>query len=160
MASPTALTARRINILPARLQNRSEVRAPRGSFGLKASETYNAHKIAERLRDHKLMTAFGAVAIGRRRDHHENGGAGPAVGTIMRQIMITSCWATTTPICLRKTVILQRRRTAVALTDNPNKKTFWDKNSYRSHDATPSAGVAGLQRALVIWSASGAGLSA
>ena len=27
-------------------------------FGLKANETYNAHKIAERLRDHKLMTAF------------------------------------------------------------------------------------------------------
>ncbi|PPS58166.1 hypothetical protein CRX72_11260, partial [Pantoea sp. BRM17] len=27
-------------------------------FGLKENETYNAHKIAERLRDHKLMTAF------------------------------------------------------------------------------------------------------
>ena len=27
-------------------------------FGLKANETYNAYKIAERLRDHKLMTAF------------------------------------------------------------------------------------------------------
>jgi penicillin-binding protein 2 len=27
-------------------------------FGLKANETYNAHRIAERLRDHKLMTAF------------------------------------------------------------------------------------------------------
>ncbi len=58
-------------------------------FGLKANETYNAHKIAERLRDHKLMTAFApynnpqvAVAI-----ILENGGAGPAVGTIMRQIL-------------------------------------------------------------------------
>lgn len=27
-------------------------------FGLKANETYNAHKLTERLRDHKLMTAF------------------------------------------------------------------------------------------------------
>ncbi|MEJ1857846.1 penicillin-binding transpeptidase domain-containing protein, partial [Escherichia coli] len=27
-------------------------------FGLKANETYNAHRISERLRDHKLMTAF------------------------------------------------------------------------------------------------------
>lgn len=58
-------------------------------FGLKANETYNAHRIAERLRDHKLMTAFApynnpevAVAI-----ILENGGAGPAVGTIMRQIL-------------------------------------------------------------------------
>lgn len=58
-------------------------------FGLKANETYNAHKISERLRDHKLMTAYApynnpqvAVAI-----ILENGGAGPAVGTIMRQIL-------------------------------------------------------------------------
>lgn len=58
-------------------------------FGLKANETYNAHKITERLRDHKLMTAFApydqprvAVTI-----ILENGGAGPAVGTIMRQIL-------------------------------------------------------------------------
>lgn len=57
-------------------------------FGLKANETYNAHKIPERLRDHKLMMAFApydnpriAVTI-----ILENGGAGPAVGTIMRQI--------------------------------------------------------------------------
>ncbi|MNC27131.1 penicillin-binding protein 2 [compost metagenome] len=58
-------------------------------FGLKANETYNAHKIAERLRDHKLMTAFAPY------DNPkvsvtmilENGGAGPAVGTIMRQIL-------------------------------------------------------------------------
>lgn len=58
-------------------------------FGLKENETYNAHKIAERLRDHKLMTAFApydnprvalAVVL-------ENGGAGPAVGTIVRQIL-------------------------------------------------------------------------
>ena len=58
-------------------------------YGLKENETYNAHKIAERLRDHKLMTAFApydkprvAVSI-----ILENGGAGPAVGTIMRQIL-------------------------------------------------------------------------
>ncbi|WP_075180664.1 peptidoglycan DD-transpeptidase MrdA [Pantoea sp. 1.19] len=58
-------------------------------YGLKENETYNAHKIAERLRDHKLMTAFApydnprvAVAI-----ILENGGAGPAVGTVMRQIL-------------------------------------------------------------------------
>ncbi|WP_114191742.1 peptidoglycan DD-transpeptidase MrdA [Edaphovirga cremea] len=58
-------------------------------FGLKENETYNAHKIAERLRDHKLMTAFApydkptvAVVV-----ILENGGAGPAVGTITRQIL-------------------------------------------------------------------------
>ncbi|WP_226569109.1 peptidoglycan DD-transpeptidase MrdA [Mangrovibacter yixingensis] len=58
-------------------------------FGLKANETYNAHKISERLRDHKLMTAFApydnprvAVSI-----ILENGGAGPAVGTVVRQIL-------------------------------------------------------------------------
>ncbi|MEW5288103.1 peptidoglycan DD-transpeptidase MrdA [Erwinia papayae] len=58
-------------------------------FGLKANETYNAHKVAELLRDHKLMTAFApfdnprvAVSI-----ILENGGAGPAVGTITRQIL-------------------------------------------------------------------------
>lgn len=58
-------------------------------YGLKGNETYNAHKIAERLRDHKLMTAFapydkptvGVVVI------LENGGIGPAVGTITRQIL-------------------------------------------------------------------------
>ncbi|AXF75216.1 peptidoglycan DD-transpeptidase MrdA [Erwinia tracheiphila] len=58
-------------------------------FGLKANETYNAHKVAEHLRDHKLMTAYApfdnphvAVSI-----ILENGGAGPAVGTITRQIL-------------------------------------------------------------------------
>lgn len=58
-------------------------------FGLKANETYNAHKIAERLRDHKLMTAFApyddpqvSVTI-----ILENGGAGPTVGATMRQIL-------------------------------------------------------------------------
>lgn len=58
-------------------------------YGLKANETYNAYKIAEHLRDHKLMTAFApydnptvAVAV-----ILENGGAGPAVGTITRQIL-------------------------------------------------------------------------
>ncbi len=58
-------------------------------FGLKANETYNAHKISERLRDHKLMVAYApynnpqvsmAIIL-------ENGGAGPAVGTITRQIL-------------------------------------------------------------------------
>ncbi|MDX6913914.1 peptidoglycan DD-transpeptidase MrdA [Pectobacterium carotovorum] len=58
-------------------------------FGLKENETYNAHKIAEHLRDHKLMVAFApyknpkvAVSI-----ILENGGAGPTVGTITRQIL-------------------------------------------------------------------------
>ena len=58
-------------------------------FGLKENETYNAHKIAEHLRDHKLMTAFAPydkprVAVTM---ILENGGAGAAVGTIMRQIL-------------------------------------------------------------------------
>lgn len=82
-------------------------------FGLKANETYNAHRIAERLRDHKLMTAFApydnpqvAVAM-----ILENGGAGPAVGTIMRQILDTLCLATTTPNCRRKTPPRPRQRT-------------------------------------------------
>ncbi len=58
-------------------------------FGLKENETYNANKIAERLRDHKLMTAFAPydkprVAVTM---ILENGGAGPTVGTVMRQIL-------------------------------------------------------------------------
>ncbi len=58
-------------------------------FGLKENEVYNAHKIPERLRDHKLMIAFAPyqnprVAITM---ILENGGDGPAVGTIMRQIL-------------------------------------------------------------------------
>lgn len=36
-------------------------------FGLKANETYNAHRIAERLRDHKLMTAFAFMTTRRSR---------------------------------------------------------------------------------------------
>ncbi|MBN3262546.1 peptidoglycan DD-transpeptidase MrdA [Pectobacterium brasiliense] len=58
-------------------------------FGLKENETYNAHKIAEHLRDHKLMVAFApykdpkvAMSI-----ILENGGVGPTVGTITRQIL-------------------------------------------------------------------------
>jgi len=58
-------------------------------FGLKANETYNASKIAERLRDHKMMVGYApydkpqyTVTI-----ILENGGAGPAVGTMMRQIL-------------------------------------------------------------------------
>nr|WP_113864677.1 peptidoglycan DD-transpeptidase MrdA [Brenneria salicis]NMN92247.1 peptidoglycan glycosyltransferase /cell elongation-specific peptidoglycan D,D-transpeptidase [Brenneria salicis ATCC 15712 = DSM 30166]RBP67583.1 peptidoglycan glycosyltransferase /cell elongation-specific peptidoglycan D,D-transpeptidase [Brenneria salicis ATCC 15712 = DSM 30166]RLM32430.1 penicillin-binding protein 2 [Brenneria salicis ATCC 15712 = DSM 30166] len=58
-------------------------------FGLKENETYNAQKISEHLRDHKLMVAFApysdpkvAVSI-----ILENGGAGPTVGTITRQIL-------------------------------------------------------------------------
>ncbi|UDG79956.1 peptidoglycan DD-transpeptidase MrdA [Candidatus Steffania adelgidicola] len=59
-------------------------------YGLKSSRaTYNIHKIAERLRDHKLMSAFapydkptvGVVVI------LENGGGGQAIGTITRQIL-------------------------------------------------------------------------
>lgn len=58
-------------------------------FGLKANETYNASKITERLRDHKMMVGYApyekpqyTVTI-----ILENGGAGPAVGTLMRQIL-------------------------------------------------------------------------
>ncbi|XOD69944.1 MAG: peptidoglycan DD-transpeptidase MrdA [Sodalis sp. (in: enterobacteria)] len=58
-------------------------------YSLKANETYNAKKITERLRDHKLMTAFApydkptvcVVVI------LENGGSGPTVGTITRRIL-------------------------------------------------------------------------
>lgn len=39
------------------------------------------------------------------------------------------------------------------MTDNPNKKTFWDK-VHLDHNAADFTGIAGLQR-LVIWSASG-----
>ncbi|AJI95216.1 peptidoglycan DD-transpeptidase MrdA [Yersinia ruckeri] len=63
--------------------------AKSGTAQVYSYETYNAHKVAEHLRDHKLMTAFApyenptvAVAI-----ILENGGAGPAVGTITRQIL-------------------------------------------------------------------------
>lgn len=58
-------------------------------FGMKENEIYNVHKIAEHLRDHKLMTAFAPydkprVAVTM---ILENGGAGPVVGTMMRQIL-------------------------------------------------------------------------
>lgn len=99
-------------------------------FGLKANETYNAHRIAERLRDHKLMTAFApydnpqvAVAM-----ILENGGAGPAVGTIMRQILTTLCWVITTPNCRLKT----RCRCGggpIIMTDNPNKNRCGTKST-------------------------------
>ncbi|AFP85579.1 penicillin-binding protein 2 [secondary endosymbiont of Heteropsylla cubana] len=58
-------------------------------YGLKSNETYHAYKVTERLRDHKLMTAFasyeeptvGIVVI------LENGGVGRRVGMITRQIL-------------------------------------------------------------------------
>lgn len=58
-------------------------------YGLKENEEYNAGKIPERLRDHKLMTAFAPydnprVAITM---ILENGGAGPTVGILMRQML-------------------------------------------------------------------------
>ncbi|PQQ36606.1 peptidoglycan DD-transpeptidase MrdA [Photorhabdus laumondii] len=60
-----------------------------GTAQVYSYETYNASKIAEHLRDHKLMTAFApyenptvALSI-----ILENGGAGPAVGTLVRQIL-------------------------------------------------------------------------
>ena len=83
-------------------------------FGLKANETYNAHKIAERLRDHKLMTAFApydnpqvAVAM-----ILENGGAGWRrwVPSCVKS-STTSCWVTTTPNSQLKTRQPLRRRT-------------------------------------------------
>ncbi|CNL02745.1 penicillin-binding protein 2 [Yersinia pseudotuberculosis] len=63
--------------------------AKSGTAQVYSYETYNASKVAEHLRDHKLMVAFApyenptvSVAI-----ILENGGAGPAVGTITRQIL-------------------------------------------------------------------------
>ncbi|MEX6003034.1 peptidoglycan DD-transpeptidase MrdA [Providencia vermicola] len=62
--------------------------AKSGTAQVFSYETYNASKLAEHLRDHKLMIAYApydkptvAVAI-----ILENGGAGPAVGHIVRQI--------------------------------------------------------------------------
>ena len=62
--------------------------AKSGTAQVFSYETYNASKLAEHLRDHKLMIAYApydkptiAVAI-----ILENGGAGPAVGDIVRQI--------------------------------------------------------------------------
>ncbi|NHB88661.1 peptidoglycan DD-transpeptidase MrdA [Photorhabdus tasmaniensis] len=60
-----------------------------GTAQVYSYETYNASKIAEHLRDHKLMIAFApyenptvALSI-----ILENGGAGPSVGTLVRQIL-------------------------------------------------------------------------
>lgn len=57
-------------------------------YSLKFNETYNAHKIAKHLHDHKLMIAFApyskptvAIVV-----ILENGGVGQTVGTITRQI--------------------------------------------------------------------------
>lgn len=57
-------------------------------YALKTHETYNTKKIIERLRDHKLMTAFApydeptaAIVV-----ILENGGYGQKIGTITRQI--------------------------------------------------------------------------
>lgn len=62
--------------------------AKSGTAQVFSYETYNASKLAEHLRDHKLMIAYApydkptvAVAI-----ILENGGVGPAVGDIVRQI--------------------------------------------------------------------------
>ncbi|EPL9571830.1 peptidoglycan DD-transpeptidase MrdA [Providencia rettgeri] len=66
-----------------------KVAAKSGTAQVFSYETYNASKLAEHLRDHKLMIAYApydkptiAVAI-----ILENGGAGPAVGDIVRQIL-------------------------------------------------------------------------
>ncbi|MGV7963521.1 peptidoglycan DD-transpeptidase MrdA [Photorhabdus tasmaniensis] len=63
--------------------------AKSGTAQVYSYETYNASKIAEHLRDHKLMIAFApyenptvALSI-----ILENGGAGPSVGTLVRQIL-------------------------------------------------------------------------
>jgi rod shape determining protein RodA len=123
-------------------------------FGLKANETYNAHRIAERLRDHKLMTAFApynnpqvAVAM-----ILENGGAGPAVGTIMRQILDHIMLGDNNTNCRRKPG--GDGRGGSIMTDNPNKKSLWDKIHL---DPTMLLILLALltYSALVIWSASG-----
>lgn len=63
--------------------------AKSGTAQVFSYETYDASKLTERLRDHKLMIAYApfdnptvSVTI-----ILENGGAGPAVGTLMRQIL-------------------------------------------------------------------------
>ncbi|NRN28888.1 peptidoglycan DD-transpeptidase MrdA [Photorhabdus heterorhabditis] len=63
--------------------------AKSGTAQVYSYETYNASKIAEHLRDHKLMIAFApyenptvALSI-----ILENGGSGPTVGTLVRQIL-------------------------------------------------------------------------
>ncbi len=71
------------------------------------------------------LCAIQQSASGCRHDSGD-GGAGPAVGTLMRQILDHIMWVITTPICLRKIQRLPQRRTLI-MTDNPNKKTFWDK---------------------------------
>lgn len=63
--------------------------AKSGTAQVFSYETYNANKLAEHLRDHKLMIAFApydnptvAISI-----ILENGGSGPPVGAIVRQIL-------------------------------------------------------------------------
>ena len=70
-------------------------------FGLKANETYNAHRIAERLRDHKLMTAFApydnpqvAVAM-----ILKTAAQGQPWAPSCAKSSTTSCWVITTPNC-------------------------------------------------------------
>lgn len=60
-----------------------------GTAQVYSYETYNVHKVAEHLRDHKLMIAFApfddpqvAVTV-----VLENGGVGPPIGTITRDIL-------------------------------------------------------------------------
>ncbi|WP_109400658.1 peptidoglycan DD-transpeptidase MrdA [Proteus sp. TJ1640] len=66
-----------------------KVAAKSGTAQVFSYETYNASQLAEHLRDHKLMIAFApydnptiAISI-----ILENGGAGPSVGDITRQIL-------------------------------------------------------------------------
>lgn len=66
-----------------------KIAAKSGTAQVFSYETYNASQLAEHLRDHKLMIAFApyenptvAVSI-----ILENGGAGPSVGDITRQIL-------------------------------------------------------------------------
>ncbi|UDG81601.1 Peptidoglycan D,D-transpeptidase MrdA [Candidatus Profftia lariciata] len=66
-----------------------KIAAKSGTAQVFSYETYNAHTLAEHLRDHKLMTAFApynnpqvSIAI-----ILENGGTGLTVGNIVRQIL-------------------------------------------------------------------------
>ncbi|WP_216782235.1 peptidoglycan DD-transpeptidase MrdA [Candidatus Profftia tarda] len=66
-----------------------KIAAKSGTAQVFSYESYDAHKLAEHLRDHKLMTAFApydnpqvSVAL-----ILENGGAGPEAGTLVRQIL-------------------------------------------------------------------------
>ncbi|QUJ03061.1 hypothetical protein KCP71_24185 [Salmonella enterica subsp. enterica] len=111
MASPTAPTARRINILPAR-PGKIAAKSHRAGLGLKANETYNAHKslyACATINYIDRLCAVYPIPVSPSRSSLKTRRR-PAVGTIMRQTSITSCaLINNTPFARRKTRWLQRR---------------------------------------------------